>query len=343
MSTSTITKKALALAAAVGMSLGLSPLTVATASAATVNKTIKSSCRTNGAPMNFNQTRGKTDTMTVTAPDSVKAGQEYEVRVDYKPEMIPGKESIAVIKSAENVVMRLTIDDPASFVTASLEGSGARLIGTPKISLVGGKTLVMSGFDVDVNGKDAHWAVPTIVMKMKAAKSGKIGTVHPAVEGAAGQFNNPENFVTMKNVVDTQVIGTQHIQLHCQALSGKGTLLAVNAAGGAGGPAKANDKKASKDKKKSDKKKDAKKGNKKDAKKGDKSAARSTDASGMEVLEEDPYKEEDSKDGLSGGAITGIVIACLVVAGGIGYGIYAGVNKKKKGGKGKDNKADNKA
>lgn len=336
MSTSTITKKALALAAAVGMSLGLSPLTVATASAATVNKTIKSSCRTNGAPMNFNKTRGKTDTMTVTAPDSVKAGQEYEVRVDYKPEMIPGKESIAVIKSAENVVMRLTIDDPASFVTASLEGSGARLIGTPKISLVGGKTLVMSGFDVDVNGKDAHWAVPTIVMKMKAAKSGKIGTVHPAVEGAAGQFNNPENFVTMKNVVDTQVIGTQHIQLHCQALSGKGTLLAVNAAGGAGGPAKANDKKASKDKKK-----DAKKGNKKDAKKGDKSAARSTDASGMEVLDEDPYKEEDSKDGLSGGAITGIVIACLVVAGGIGYGIYAGVNKKKKGGKG--NKADNKA
>lgn len=336
MSTSTITKKALALAAAVGMSLGLSPLTVATASAATVNKTIKSSCRTNGAPMKFNRTRGKTDTMTVTAPDSVKAGQEYEVRVDYKPEMIPGKESIAVIKSAENVVMRLTIDDPASFVTASLEGSGARLIGTPKISLVGGKTLVMSGFDVDVNGKDAHWAVPTIVMKMKAAKSGKIGTVHPAVEGAAGQFNNPENFVTMKNVVDTQVIGTQHIQLHCQALSGKGTLLAVNAAGGAGGPAKANDKKASKDKKK-----DAKKGNKKDAKKGDKSAARSTDASGMEVLDEDPYKEEDSKDGLSGGAITGIVIACLVVAGGIGYGIYAGVNKKKKGGKG--NKADNKA
>ena len=304
MSTSTITKKALALAAAVGMSLGLSPLTVATASAATVNKTIKSSCRTNGAPMNFNQTRGKTDTMTVTAPDSVKAGQEYEVRVDYKPEMIPGKESIAVIKSAENVVMRLTIDDPASFVTASLEGSGARLIGTPKISLVGGKTLVMSGFDVDVNGKDAHWAVPTIVMKMKAAKSGMIGTVHPAVEGAAGQFNNPENFVTMKNVVGTQVIGTQHIQLHCQALSGKGTLLAVNAAGGAGGPAKANDKKASKDKKKSDKKKDAKKGNKKDAKKGDKSAARSTDASGMEVLDEDPYKEEDSKDGLSGGAIT---------------------------------------
>ena len=84
-------------------------------------------------------------------------------------------------------------------------------------------------------------------------------------------------------------------------------------------------------------------GKKKDAKKGDKSAARSTDASGMEVLDEDPYKEEDSKDGLSGGAITGIVIACLVVAGGIGYGIYAGVNKKKKGGKGKDNKADNKA
>ncbi|WQD13402.1 MAG: hypothetical protein U1U88_001638 [Lawsonella clevelandensis] len=127
MSTSTITKKAFALAAAAGLSLSLSPLMVGTASAATASKTIKSSCRTNGAPMNFNETREKTDVIDVSAPDQVKVGEEYEVRVNYKPEMIPGKESIAVIKSADDVVMRLTIDDPSSFVTASLEGSGAVL------------------------------------------------------------------------------------------------------------------------------------------------------------------------------------------------------------------------
>lgn len=326
MSTSTITKKAFALAAAAGLSLSLSPLMVGTASAATASKTIKSSCRTNGAPMNFNETREKTDVIDVSAPDQVKVGEEYEVRVNYKPEMIPGKESIAVIKSADDVVMRLTIDDPSSFVTASLEGSGAVLKGTPKISLVGGKTLVVSGFGVAVEGKDANWAVPTIVMKMKASKAGKIGTVHPAVEGPAGEFNNPQNFVTMRNVVDTQVIGTQHISLNCQALSGPATLLSVNAVGGSADAAKADDKKA--DDKKADKKAD----NKADAKKGTDSskAAPSTDASGMEVLDEDPYKDTPTDDGgLSGGAIAGIVILCLAVAGGIGYGIYRARNKKK--------------
>ncbi|WP_296239680.1 hypothetical protein [uncultured Lawsonella sp.] len=326
MSTSTITKKAFALAAAAGLSLSLSPLMVGTASAATASKTIKSSCRTNGAPMNFNETREKTDVIDVSAPDQVKVGEEYEVRVNYKPEMIPGKESIAVIKSADDVVMRLTIDDPSSFVTASLEGSGAVLKGTPKISLVGGKTLVVSGFGVAVEGKDANWAVPTIVMKMKASKAGKIGTVHPAVEGPAGEFNNPQNFVTMRNVVDTQVIGTQHISLNCQALSGPATLLSVNAVGGSADAAKADDKKA--DDKKADKKAD----NKADAKKGTESskAAPSTDASGMEVLDEDPYKDTPTDDGgLSGGAIAGIVILCLAVAGGIGYGIYRARNKKK--------------
>lgn len=291
---------------------------VGTASAATASKTIKSSCRTNGAPMNFNETREKTDVIDVSAPDQVKVGEEYEVRVNYKPEMIPGKESIAVIKSADDVVMRLTIDDPSSFVTASLEGSGAVLKGTPKISLVGGKTLVVSGFGVAVEGKDANWAVPTIVMKMKASKAGKIGTVHPAVEGPAGEFNNPQNFITMRNVVDTQVIGTQHINLNCQALSGPATLLSVNAVGGSADAAKADDKKA-------DAKKD---GDKKGAESS--KAAPSTDASGMEVLDEDPYKDTPTDDGgLSGGAIAGIVILCLAVAGGIGYGIYRARNKKK--------------
>ena len=50
----------------------------------------------------------------------------------------------------------------------------------------------------------------------------------------------------------------------------------------------------------------------------------------MEVLDEDPYKDTPTDDGgLSGGAIAGIVILCLAVAGGIGYGIYRARNKKK--------------
>lgn len=219
-------KKILTLACTLGLGLSVAPLVPAPSTAATVTKTISSSCRTNGAPLDYNVTSPKNDSITVTTPNTVQAGEEYTVRVDYQPERAPGKASIATITELKDVVIRYTIDDPNIFVTARLVGNGENISGSPEIALVGDDRLIVSGVRVNVDGKDTNWAPPALEIVMRADKSGSAPTIHPAVEGPAGQFNNPENFFTAKTVTETR-FGNMAVQMNCQALSSSNTLAAV--------------------------------------------------------------------------------------------------------------------
>lgn len=323
MLTSVFPKKMFALAAASALVLSASAFAAPSAEAAVSNNTINSSCRTNGAPMKYNVTRPKSDSISVDAPDQVKAGENVVVKFTVNPEKIPGKESIATMKGLRDVVFRFTIDNPENFVTARLAGSGAGIAGGPKISLVGGSLLVFSGATVPVNGVDHNWTLPTIEMTFKApTDANSMPTFHPAVEGPAGEFNNPANYFTAKTVTDS-ILGELVIQLNCQSLAGAQTLRTIKVAGA--------DKAAAKNK---DKKKDAKdksKKSKKDAKgKKDGKATPKTDENGLEVVDEDTTVDDEIPDNsLPGGAIAAIVIVVLAAAGGIGYGIYRGVKKKK--------------
>lgn len=239
MSTSRFITKTLAASAALGLVVAMAPLTAYSAQAASVSPVVKSSCRTNGAPLKYNVTRAKTDKILLSAPDSAKAGEKITVRLDYRPEKVPGKESIATMRDIKNIALRFTIDDPASFVTAKpVPGTGQNVIGTPKVSLVGKNTLVYSGMTALINGKDTEWKPPLLdlVFKPRAGIS-SLPTIHPAVEGAAGQFNNPANFVTMKSTTDTKILGSITVQLNCQSLAGTKTLLSIPVSGGAAGGA----------------------------------------------------------------------------------------------------------
>lgn len=324
-------RKICAVAVVAGMALGFTPFGFASADAATVSKDINLSCRTNGAPMKYNVTRPMSASMRITAPANVKAGQDAVVRVDYTPEPVPGKESIATMKQLRDIVLRFTLDSPSAFKTARVVGGGQHMATGAKISLVGGSLLVLSGMNVNVNGQDTAWVPPSFEIVMTAPADGNtLGTLHPAVEGAAGEFNNPGNALTMKTVTDS-ILGELVIQLNCQALSGGATFHSIPVVGADKPKPTTTSKKPKKtttSKTKASKTKASKSSDKK-ATESTSAAPKSTDASGLEILDEDIYEEENMESKTPGGLIAVIVIACLAVAGGIGYGVYRGVKKKK--------------
>lgn len=338
--TQNFSKRFLALAAVAGVGLSLAPFTAATASAATVTKTITSKCQTNGAPAGQDETfEGDPDKMTITVPDQVKVGDEFKMLIDYVPAPIKGVDHGATVKDYTNATYRFTLDDPSSFVTAKYVGAGHVLKGQPTISLVGGNRLVLSNINVDVQGKDIQrWGPPQVEVTFKATKPGKIPTLHAANEGAAGQFNNAENFFTVKNSVSLPVIGNIDLQVRCQSTMSKDTLMFVNAVGSASdakaGDTKANDNKAGDNKAADNKKADDKKADEKSsATNGDESASANRSASndgGLQITDTDVAAEQDTGgSGTPGWLIALIVIIVLAIVGGGGYGIYKAVEKKK--------------
>ena len=321
--TRNFSKRLLALAAVAGVGFSLAPFTAATASAATVTKTILSNCRSNGAPAGQDETfAGDPDKMTITVPDQVKVGDEFKMVFDYVPAPVKGVDHGLTIKNYSNATYRFTIDDPSSFVTARFIGSGHATTGQPTISLVGGNRLVIGNINVDVNGKDIQrWGPPQVEVTFKATKPGKLPTLHAANEGAAAEFNNPENFFTVKNAVSAPVLGDFDLQVRCHSTMSKDTLASVDAVGSAA-DVKADDKKAG----------DKKANEKSSATNGDKSASSSSAASDgqLQITDTDVAADQDTGGSGTPGWLTAlIVIIVLAIVGGGGYGIYKAVQKKK--------------
>lgn len=330
MTTTLFSHKALTAAAATVLGLSLLPFGAPTADAATITKAVPSSCRTNGAPLGYDVTRTKQDSLTITTPDKVEVGEEFNVALRYQPEVIPGKENIATMKQLRDIVLRFTIDDPSSFVTARLSDNGQNVFGSPQVALVGGNRLVLSGMNVNVNGQDTHWAPPTVTLTLRATAAGTVPTIHPAVEGAAGQFNNSANFMTMKTVTDTK-LGEMNLQLNCQATSSAATFASVTAGDGA---AQSTHKKAAK--KATAGKKSVGKHSAKSSKASATGHSATSKAGTSSTTAVDPHNltvDEDiyatpEKGGLPTWVNAMIVLAAVGATGGIGYRYYNGKNRK---------------
>ena len=212
-------KKLFAGAATIALGTSFASIGAPQAHAATATKTAPLSCRTNGAPMGYNVTRDMHTRLVVSGPDSVKAGDKATVRVEYLPDATPGTESIATMETMQDIVVRFTLNDPSSFVTARAVSAGKNLAKQPQISLVGGNTLVLSGVAVNVNGHATHWAPPALELTFTAPSDGDpLKTLHLAVEGAAGKFNNPANAMTMRARTRSE-LGETTVQMNCQARS----------------------------------------------------------------------------------------------------------------------------
>lgn len=324
-------KRILAFAAVVGMGISLAPFTAATASAATITKTITSDCRSNGAPAGQDESfKGDPDKMIIEVPDQVKVGEEFKMVFEYIPAPVKGVDHGLTVKNYTDATYRFTIDDPSSFVTARYIGNGFATTGQPTISLVGGNRLVLGGVTVDVNGKDIQrWGPPKVEVTFKANKPGKIPTLHPANEGAAAQFNNPENFFTVKNDVSMPVIGSFQLQIRCHSTMSKDTLAYVTAVGSAA-DVKADDKKAD-ETKAGDTKADESATESSAAVESEGATSSSTASDGqLQITDTDVAAEEDTGgSGTPGWVIGLIVVVVLAAVAGGGYGIYRAMQKKK--------------
>lgn len=224
-------KKLFAGAATIALGTSFASIGAPQAHAATATKTAPLSCRTNGAPMGYNVTRDMHTRLVVSGPDHVKAGHNTVVRVQYLPDVAPGTESIATMETLHDIVVRFTLNDPSSFVTARAVNAGQNLTKQPQISLVGGNTLVLSGMTVNVNGHDTHWAPPALELTFTAPTDGDpLKTLHLAVEGAAGKFNNPANAMTMRARTRSE-LGETTVQMNCQARSDASSVLTIPVTG----------------------------------------------------------------------------------------------------------------
>ena len=224
-------KKLFAGAATIVLGTSFASIGAPQALAATATKTAPLACRTNGAPMGYNVTRDMHARLVVSGPDHVKAGHNTVVRVQYLPDVAPGTESIATMETLHDIVVRFTLNDPRSFVTARAVNAGQNLTKQPQISLVGGNTLVLSGMSVNVNGKDTHWAPPSSELTFTAPTDGDpLKTLHLATEGAAGEFNNPANAMTMRARTRSQ-LGETNVQMNCRALSDATSVLTIPVTG----------------------------------------------------------------------------------------------------------------
>lgn len=224
-------KKLFAGAATIALGTSFASIGAPQAHAAIATKTAPLSCRTNGAPMGYNVTRDMHTRLVVSGPDHVKAGHNTVVRVQYLPDAAPGTESIATMETLQDIVVRFTLNDPRSFVTARAVNAGQNLTKQPQISLVGGNTLVLSGMTVNVNGKDTHWAPPSLELTFTAPTDGDpLKTLHLAVEGAAGKFNNPANAMTMRARTRSE-LGETTVQMNCQARSDASSVLTIPVTG----------------------------------------------------------------------------------------------------------------
>lgn len=165
-----------------------------------------------------------------------------------------------------------------------------------------------------------------------------------SVEGPSGEFNNPSNAMTMKTVTESAILGELTIQLNCQAQTSAETFATIPVVGGgnkasgsqpAAGKQNASDKQKGASGAKNSAKKDGTSANRDGSATSDDASASSTDANGLERVDEDVAAQDAENfegEGTPGWLIAVIVIVCLAALGGIGYGIYYGVNKNKKKG-----------
>ena len=201
-------------------------------------------CMSNGAPFGQDAESPKSMELSSTSPRWVREGEEFDVTLTPAPIETEGKADSATILRVDRVKIDMALPSPevAEVVSYELVGEGQNLDGdAPTVTRInaagepaedGGflrlsganKTvgngpdtgLSQGGLGAEVNGKPVTYTLPAVTVRFKAVgKPGESVRTYLRSEGAAGQFNKPENFLSMAVTAKHALAGTFTLAVNC--------------------------------------------------------------------------------------------------------------------------------
>ncbi|WP_137722759.1 beta strand repeat-containing protein [Prescottella subtropica] len=248
-----------------GTLLVVAPATASAADApVTTTTNFKTTCKANNS---IKQVVKTTDSsVTVTAPTKVEPGETFTYRIQLGPSSYPNSDSGATTTNISRIKFDFMIPDNATFVSASVAGSGTNLdnvapgvlrideSGSPSAT---GKILRLSGnnevignapsgktntgdeggirapkLKKNLNGTnssngDSWFQLPAVNVTVVAGAAGT--SIQPKVRtgGAAGNFNAFENFNT--TLPKASLLGTQWANTRCTPRNTEGAALNTGA------------------------------------------------------------------------------------------------------------------
>ncbi|WP_245814029.1 Ig-like domain-containing protein [Rhodococcus marinonascens] len=217
----------------IGVLVGVTMLSGIPAQAETTTTTFKNSCLATPSAVAGPTTESQTASVTVDAPTSVNAGEEFEVTLQPSPIGFPSSASGASIENVSRIKIDIEVPDNATLLEADVvPATSVGLSGTaPNVLRINGNGDVDSngdylrlsgnnrtigngpnrsknsegGIKVKATGKDVdgtnssngytYFQLPKVKLRLKAGPSGTV-EVKLRTDGDAGKFGNDKNFLT---------------------------------------------------------------------------------------------------------------------------------------------------
>ncbi|WP_245814108.1 Ig-like domain-containing protein [Rhodococcus marinonascens] len=218
----------------IGVLVGVTMLSGIPAQAETTTTSFKTTCRVTPSVNVIDPiTESQNNAVTVEAPASVNAGEEFEVTLQPSPIGFPGSASIADVENVSRIKIDMYVPENAELLSKEIvPGTSAGLSGTaPNILRINsdgnpdndGNILRLSGnnrtigngpnsstnseggIKVKATGKDVdgnktsngytYFQLPKVKLRLLAGPSGTV-EVKLRARGTAGEWNNNKNFLT---------------------------------------------------------------------------------------------------------------------------------------------------
>ncbi|WP_235871141.1 Ig-like domain-containing protein [Rhodococcus spongiicola] len=235
------------------MVAGLTMMGGIPAQAAPVTTSFKTAClATPNTSLAGPEALTETGSVTVDAPTSINAGEEFDVTIQPGPIGFPKDVSIATITNVSRVKIDVYLPDNADFISAEvvpftsaglsgvrpnvlrINGNGdedpngniLRLSGNNEVIANGPSSSSTStgGIKVDATGKDidgtptsngyTYFQLPQVKARLKAGESGTID-LKLRTNGDAGKWNHSKNFLTFTAKLSAPVVGTVWAPTKC--------------------------------------------------------------------------------------------------------------------------------